>query len=317
MSEVTRKRSAVATDSYSSQPKRKQITKINKGTNPVNKDGLSQCFRKIKSSLYLSLAPIYTKSPLEGIKSQHLDSMIMKHFGPANGVVIGYDNLKLSEEHLNEDGQVIAKLNPHSPFAFFWINVDLLVWCPSPGDVVEGLIYIQSPSHIGLLINDTFNASIKKNFIPENWNFIPNQADEFINGGEDDDNSNNNNDNENSSGNNNNLENKKFQSMGQWVDENELPIDGKIKFTIRRIHNSGRVVSVEGSLVKPGSELEALPVTPGQNGKKIIFNDNDLDTVVPDEAKQDVPAYEDVNSSDDEEVLAEKSSSEDSDSDSD
>lgn len=272
MSEVTRKRSAVSSDSYNTHSKRKQITKISQSVNPVNKDGLSECFRKIKTTLYLSLAPIYTKSPLEGIKSQHLDSMIMKHFAPANGVVIGYDNLKLSDEHLDEDkSNVIAKINPHSPFAFFWINVDLLVWCPSVGDVVEGLIYMQSPSHIGLLINDTFNASIKKNFIPENWTFIPNQLDEYENQDED-----------NEDG------HKKIQSLGQWVDENEIPIDGKIQFTIRRIHTSGRVVSVEGSLIKPGSELEALPVTPGQ-GKKIVFDDSALDTVVPEEAKADIP----------------------------
>lgn len=304
MSEVTRKRSAVSSDSYNSHSKRKQINKISKSVNPVNKDGLSECFRKIKTTLYLSLAPIYTKTPLEGIKSQHLDSMIMKHFAPANGVVIGYDNLKLGDEHLDQDKtNVIAKINPHSPFAFFWINVDLLVWCPSVGDVVEGLIYMQSPSHIGLLINDTFNASIKKNFIPENWTFIPNQLDEFENQ-----------DDENEDG------HKKIQSLGQWVDEKEIPIDGKIQFTIRRIHTSGRVVSVEGSLIKPGSELEALPVTPGQ-GKKIVFDDSALDTIVPEEAKADIPTYDNNNSSDSEnedgEVVAQDSSSEDDDSDSD
>lgn len=310
MSEVTRKRSAVSSDSYGSQTtKRKQTSKISESANPVNKkDGLSECFKKIKTSLYLSLAPIYTNKPLEGIKAQHLDSMIMKHFAPANGVVIGYDNLKLSEEHYgkdeNDDQVVVAKLNAHSPFAFFWINVELLVWCPSVGDVVEGLIYMQSPSHIGLLINDTFNASIKKNFIPENWTFIPNQADEF----EED---NNNNEDDQNTG------SKKFQSLGQWVDENEIPIDGKIKFTIRRIHTSGRVVSVEGSLIKPGSELEALPVTPGLN-KKIVFEDSALDTIVPDEVKEEVPTYDNANSSDeDDEVVAQNSSSEDDDSDSD
>lgn len=308
MTEVTRKRSAVTSDTYESHSlKRKQTTKISQSLNPVNKDGLSECFRKIKTSLYLSLAPIYTNKPLEGIKAQHLDSMIMKHFAPANGVVIGYDNIKLSEEHQDQgdSNNIVAKLNPHSPFAFFWINVDLLVWCPSVGDVVEGLIYMQSPSHIGLLINDTFNASIKKNFIPENWTFIPNQADEIQDEGEN---------NENSEERNN----KKFQSLGQWVDENEISIDGKIKFTIRRIHTSGRVVSVEGSLIKPGSELEALPVTPGQN-KKIVFQDSALETLVPEEVREEVPTYDNANSSgdDDNEVVAQKSSSEESDSDSD
>ncbi|CCH45295.1 DNA-directed RNA polymerase I subunit RPA43 [Wickerhamomyces ciferrii] len=311
MSDDKRKRSAATSEGNDSSTKRKQTTKINQGINPINKDGLSECFHKIKTSLYLSLAPIYSKTPLEGLKSQHLDNMIMKHFAPANGVVIGYDNLKLSDEHSynaggnnNEDDDeeetqfITAKLNAHSPFAFFWINVDLLVWRPSIGDVVEGLIYMQSPSHIGLLINDTFNASIKKNFIPENWEFIPNQLDEFQDENQDDE--------------ENNSKSKKFQSLGQWNDENNMPIDGKIKFTIRRIHTSGRVVSVEGSLIKPGSELEAKPVTPGQIGKKITFND-DLPILnsVPDDVKQDVPTYDVGKSSDNEEVVAENSSSDD------
>jgi DNA-directed RNA polymerase I subunit RPA43 len=217
----------------------------------------------------------------------------MKHFSEANGVVIGYDNVTLSPEHLTDEGTVIAKINPHSPFAFLWISVDFLVWKPQVGDVLEGSIYMQSPSHIGLLINDTFNGSIKKNNIPESWQFVPNQADEFNQESEED-------------------TEIKSQSLGQWIDENELPVDGKLKFTVKAIHNSGRVVSVEGSLIKPGSESESLPVVPN---KKIKFDDGEVvpvDTASEVVTKEEIPVYD---AGSDEEVVDENDSSEEEDSD--
>lgn len=291
MTKESRKRSH--SDTQPNKRRKPQFSQ-HKSSNPVNADGLSDCFHKITTSMYVSLAPSYLKQPLEGIKSQHLDPLLMKHFPQAGGVVIGYDGLRLSAEHNVDDDTVVAKVNAHSPFAFLWVSVDMLVWKPQVGDVLEGHIYMQSPSHIGLLVNDTFNASIKKNHIPENWTFVPGQADEV--------------DAEEEEG-----SSKKSQSLGQWIDENEMAIDGKLKFTVRAIHNSGRVVSVEGSLVKPGSESEAKPVVPN---KKIKFDDADISAVVLEEDKKDevVPAYQ-ANS--DEEVVAEEDSSDDDDSDSD
>lgn len=287
MSQV-RKRSN--SDAQLQSKRRKPQFLTHSSTNPVSSEGLSECFHKINTSLYVSLAPCYLKTPIEGIKAQHLDPMLMKHFGKAGGVVIGYDNVKLSEEHITETG-IVAKVNAHSPFTFLWVSLDLLVWKPQVGDVLQGLVYMQSPSHIGLLINDTFNASIKKNNIPESWQFVHNQADEQQQETEE--------------------ETVKSQSLGQWYDESEIPVDGKLKFTVRAIHSSGRVVSVEGSLIKPGSESEFLPVVPN---KKIIFDDVEVLPVDNADVKEEIPAY--VEGSD-EEVVAEDDSSEEEDSDSD
>lgn len=282
-------------DSQLDNKRRKPQFLTQKSTNPLNDEGLSECFHKINTSLYVSLAPLYLKQPLEGIKSQHLDPMLMKNFAKANGVVVGYDNARLSSEHFTESGDVIAKVNAHSPFAFLWVSVDFLVWKPQVGDSLEGLIYMQSPSHIGLLINDTFNASIKKNNIPETWQFVPNQADEQAQESQEDESE------------------VKSQSLGQWLDENEMPVDGKLKFTVRAIHNSGRVVSVEGSLIKPGDETESLPVVPN---RKIKFDDIDVISVeTPTETQPDeIPVYE---AGSEEEVVAQDDSSEEEDEDSD
>lgn len=278
------KKRAFNSSSESSANKRRRAAHIQKpaSSNPKDSKGLSQCFHKFSTSLYLSIAPLYSSNPIEGIKAQHLDTMIMKHFAPAGGVVIGYTNLKISEEFLSiEDNEIItAKLNPHQPFAFLWCDVDLLVWKPQVGDVVEGSIYIQSPTHIGLLINDTFNAVIKKANIPSNWEFIPNQVDE-----EDGEEA------EQAAEAEEEVKEKKndknSQSLGSWADSNGSLIQGKIQFNIKNIRSNGLVVSVDGSLLVPGTEIQDLPVQPTQPlNKKIKFDD--LDTTVETE---DVPSY--------------------------
>ena len=152
--------------------------------NPVDDKGLSQCFHKVSTTIYVSLAPVYTQNPTAGIKSQHLDPLLMTYFPSVDGVVLSYSNLRLlgKDEDLSvQAGEtVMAKVMYDSPFAYLWIAVDFLVWRPQAGDKVEGWVNLQSPSHIGLLIHDTFNASIKRDAIPSDWYFEPLQADEVL-----------------------------------------------------------------------------------------------------------------------------------------
>lgn len=227
--------------------KRKQYI-IPQSTNPVNEDGVSECFQTFNTLLYVSLAPIHITNPINGIKAQHLDPLIMNYFPKTQGVVVSYSNVKLLDEKNDED-VTLAKVSDSSPFTFSWISVDLLVWRPQIGDTLEGYIYMQTASHIGLLIHDTFNASIKKFNIPPDWNFIPSQIDES----ED------------------NEDGEKFKSMGYWVDENEIKIEGRLKFTVKNIHSSGRFVSIDGTLIKPGNEEENQPVF--KNRRTSLSND--------------------------------------------
>ena len=194
------KRKGADSDSVTS-PKKQRVNKLNgiiksfsTTTNAKSSNGLSECFHTILTSLYVSLAPIHVQDPSAGIKTQHLDPLIMTYFPQAGGVVLAYDKLKLygqdgeaasmgldiQRAEDEEESPIVAKIMYDSPFAYMWITVELLIWRPMPGDVLEGWINLQSPSHIGLLVHDTFNTSIKKDMIPENWTFVPNQVDEEI-----------------------------------------------------------------------------------------------------------------------------------------
>lgn len=270
---------------------KKRQFNVPQSTNPVNNEGISECFHTVSTSLYVSLAPCHIANPINGIKAQHLDPLIMTYFNKAKGVVLSYSNIKLSEDNISTDSQdqtiSIAKISNSSPFTFLWVTVDLLIWRPQLGDVLEGYIYMQTASHIGLLLHDTFNASIKKYNMPNDWSFIPSQADEYA--VEDEEASNN-----------------RFKSFGYWVDENEVKIEGKLNFTIKAIHTTGRVVSVEGTLIQPGAEKDAQPVfrerrssatnasAPSKHKK---FDDDDVPTVteIPEPVNDDennlLPSY--------------------------
>ncbi|CCF58396.1 hypothetical protein KAFR_0E02430 [Kazachstania africana CBS 2517] len=239
-------------------------------TNPVE-DGVSSCIVRVPISLYVSLAPMYLQNPLQGIMKQHLNSMVMKYNNTVGGVILGYENLKMSnEDPLNEDGkedEKLVKISNDTPFGFTWCQVDLFVWQPQVDDVLEGYIFIQSASHIGLLIHDVFNASIKKNNIPFDWTFVQNEetSEDVENEEADADETR-----ASTTG--------RSHSMGHWVDSNGERIDGKLKFTVRSVFTTGRLVSIEGTLLEnPSSEKSTarsqvanLPVV---SNKKIVFDE--------------------------------------------
>lgn len=249
----------------------KFIKKHKKSTrNPVNEnDGVSNCIIRIPISFYASLAPIYSQNPSQGIMKQHLNPMVMKYNSKVNGVVLGYKDLKILDADPLNDGSSdnkLVKLTADTPFGFTWCHVDLYVWQPHVGDVIEGWIFIQSASHIGLLIHDAFNASIKKNHIPEDWTFIHNEEEDTSSPSRDQ---------------NNEEEDRPkssyvSRSLGHWVDADGEHVDGKLKFIVRNIYTTGRVISVEGTLLtdphgnKDRSQAENLPVV---SNKKIIFDD--------------------------------------------
>lgn len=96
-------------------------------------------------------------------------------------------------------------------------------------------------------------------------------------------------------------------------------MDGKIRFTIKALHTAGRVVSVEGTSVAPGSEPDSLPVTASSKQHK-KFDESAIPAIVEpvepktEEIEFDIPKYEKAS---DTEVVAEENSSSSDDSDSD
>lgn len=274
--------------------------------NPIDdKTGLSNCIIRSKFSLYVSIAPLYANDPIQGIIKQHLNPMLMKYNSITDGVILGYDNLKIINSSVNDDTEEeeikLVKITNDTPFAFNWVTVDFYIWQPRVGDIIEGNVFIQSTSHIGLLIHDAFNANIKKNFIPEDWTFIDNEEElsSETTTTEEDNNSN------------------KFMSNspGYWLDSNSKRIDdGKLQFKIKHIYTTGRVISIEGTLFINDNEInieltdaEKLPVV---SNKKIVFDDEVSIENTQSHKELNLPEVKEDNG---EEVVYEQNTSEDSD----
>lgn len=274
-------------------------------SNP-KEDGVSHCIINVPIRLYVSLAPMYLENPEQGIMKQHLNPMVMKYNNAVGGVVMGYKDLKILDVKPEEDdSEYLVKVTPDTPFSFTWCSVNLYVWQPQVGDVLEGNIFIQSASHIGLLIHDSFNASIKKNNIPYDWTFVQNEEDSRTEDVEDT---------TAESDSHNKDTQYKNSSIGHWVDSNGEQIDGKLKFTVRNIYTTGRVISVDGTLItdeNENSEVEKLSVV---SNKKIVFDEE-----VEEENKESHKDLEltEIKEPNGDKIMYEADSSEDDSSDSD
>ncbi|KAJ8143724.1 hypothetical protein OY671_003153 [Metschnikowia pulcherrima] len=258
--------------------------RLNKSSNVVNAKGQSECFRVVRTSMYVSLAPCHITNPVNGVKAQHLDPLIMTYFPKARGVVLSYFNVNLQSKDSSEEGSeaLLAKVTESSAFAFMWITVDLLIWHPQLGDLLQGYVYMQTASHIGLLVHDTFNASIKFRNIPQDWEFVPSQADEV---GESEDAS--------------QTSSSKFKSFGYWTDASGTKVEGKVSFSVKAIYTSGKMLSIEGTLLTPESELDVQPVSNESSApaaKHITFDDEPTPETseAVEEKSEAIPTYEAV-----------------------
>ncbi|KAI8865706.1 hypothetical protein GQ42DRAFT_103132, partial [Ramicandelaber brevisporus] len=95
--------------------------------------------------------------PLNGVREQ-LNWMLAKYVPQLDSIVLSYSNIRF----LEESGTMLNE----SPFVIFPIMVQLLTWMPQPGMVITGTINMQSSDHIGVLLYNTFNASIPAERIP-------------------------------------------------------------------------------------------------------------------------------------------------------
>ncbi|KAJ1721412.1 hypothetical protein LPJ53_004074 [Coemansia erecta] len=108
--------------------------------------------------LTVTLAPIYNRDFMTGVY-ETLNSMLL-HFVPqVRGVVLSYSKVKPLTD--------VALVFNDSPYGQLDIDVSLLLWRPISGMTLKGTINVQSPDHIGMLLWDTFNASIPASFIPK------------------------------------------------------------------------------------------------------------------------------------------------------
>ncbi|KAJ3400345.1 hypothetical protein HDU80_007065 [Chytriomyces hyalinus] len=105
----------------------------------------------INARIYFHLAPCFIGDHLRGVHEQ-LDSYLMRYIPELKGVPISYSNV-----HIVEDaGNVLYD----SPNTHFNATCRFVLFAPTEGSILVGLVNKVSSDHIGLLVHGVFNASI-------------------------------------------------------------------------------------------------------------------------------------------------------------
>lgn len=141
-------------------------------SSPQTNDLPDSPFHKQTSSLYLPLSPISQLHPLEGLCAEHLSPLLLSYYPPFRGVILSYNNVRLSEHptaSATQASQVLAKPLDEYGSSFVWVTADILLLRPRKGQWIEGWINLQNESHLGLVCWNLFNASIERDRLPEDW----------------------------------------------------------------------------------------------------------------------------------------------------
>ncbi|KAJ1646236.1 hypothetical protein LPJ64_002255 [Coemansia asiatica] len=118
----------------------------------------SSSFVECTTRLTVTLAPVYSRDFMAGVH-ETLNNMLLRFVPQIRGVVLSYSKVKVLTDS--------ALISNDSPYGQLEISARLMLWRPISGMTLEGVINVQSPDHIGMLLWDTFNASIPASFIPK------------------------------------------------------------------------------------------------------------------------------------------------------
>jgi len=122
------------------------------------------------ASLYLPLAPVSQKYPLEGLCAEHISPLILTYYPPFNGVLLSFSNPRLSEKPYGNDGETVLLQNiDEYAVSWCWLTAEFLLFKPEKGALLEGYINLQNEGHLGIVCWNLFNASIERKRLPEDW----------------------------------------------------------------------------------------------------------------------------------------------------
>lgn len=189
------------------------------------------------SSLYLPLAPISQRTPIEGICAEHLSPLILTYYPPFHGVILSYSNPRLAEKPFQNDGaHVMMKSTDEYAVSWTWVTAEFMLFKPTRGGWLEGYVNLQNEGHLGIVCWNLFNASIERQRLPKDWKWVGTEDLEGDGYAED--------------------------GVGYYVDGAGTKIEGIVKFRVKDIESSHDrergFLSIEGTMLEDKEENELL-----------------------------------------------------------
>ncbi|EGG11442.1 uncharacterized protein MELLADRAFT_90966 [Melampsora larici-populina 98AG31] len=235
--------------------------------------------------------------------NQILSTLLMKYIPNLGCVLLSYLSPPMfifKDQNGKEYTQTSNNLNQNLPFqtivgsgwSIIKVKLNLLGWRPKIGDRLIGKPTMSSPSHLSLILYQTFNAFIPANHmlgagyrydpnveIPSSWKF--NGKDQTTNLHQ-----------ANQSGYENDGDDLEIHERGCWVDSNGVVVGGEagvMSFTAISLTITNDMISVTGSLLSDPFSVPAngyqstrpsRPISPSQASNSSNSSDeDDLPTV--------------------------------------
>lgn len=141
---------------------------------PSNPSHENSAFQIQTYSLYLPLAPVSQKFPLEGLCAEHLSPLVLTYYPPFAAVILAYTNPRFSERAFGNDGTNGALLKNTDEYAvsWAWVTAEFLLFKTDKGTELEGYVNFQNEGHLGLVCWNMFNASIDRSRLPADWKWV-------------------------------------------------------------------------------------------------------------------------------------------------
>jgi len=121
-------------------------------------------FKKKSISLTLGLLPVTLHNTEQGI-NDNLQEMILRYFHKLGGIVLAFDNVKTCK---SSDGKAYGKIVNESPYIYYKVTCDLLLFEVKRGGKVVGAVTELSASHVGLLVLDSISVTIQLDSLRQN-----------------------------------------------------------------------------------------------------------------------------------------------------
>ncbi|RDL38951.1 uncharacterized protein BP5553_03291 [Venustampulla echinocandica] len=204
------------------------------------------------STLYLPLAPVSQKFPLEGLCAEHLSPLLLSYYPPLGGVLLSYNNVRFSPHEFGDDGSKVVALETFDeyPVCWAWVTAEFLLFKPENGIWLEGYVNFQNEGHIGIVCWNMFNASIERKRLPEDWKWVG--VEDMENGEHTEE-----------------VSEKYSDWAGYYVDGSGTKIEGVVKFRVKDVdmsHDRDKergFLSIEGTMLDEDAEHILLATEEG------------------------------------------------------
>jgi DNA-directed RNA polymerase I subunit RPA43 len=231
-------------EAHKSRSKKHKSDKAASQTSSLDITAPASPFHAQTVSLYLPLAPVSQKHPLEGLCAEHISPLILTYYPPLNGVVLSYSNPRLAEKPFKDDGASVLLQNiDEYAVSWAWVTAEFLLFKPDKGALLEGYINLQNQGHLGIVCWNLFNASIESKRLPSDWKWK--DVSEMKSGKDA-----------------KQGETYAEEGPGFWIDGKGNKIEGMVKFRVREIESSHDrergFLSIEGTMLNEEEEEKLI-----------------------------------------------------------